>query len=79
MFMAKLKTYTYIIDRLTTESGEKIKKALRSIDEIKSISIRPEEGIVELLSLKDLETELKIACDIAGAVFRVKVKKRFFS
>ncbi len=77
--MAKLKTHVYIVDKLTTESGEKIKKALRSIDEIKSITIRPEEGTVEILSVKDLETELKIACDIAGAVFRVKMKKGLFS
>ena len=77
--MGKLKTHIYIIDKLTAESGEKIKKALRSVDAIKSITIRPEEGTVEILSEKDLETELKIACDIAGAVFRVKVKKGLFS
>ncbi len=77
--MGKLKTHTYIVDKLTKESGEKIKKALRSVDVIKSITIRPEEGTVEILSEKDLETELKIACDIAGAVFRVKVKKGLFS
>ncbi len=77
--MAKLKTHTYIVDKLTDESGEKIKKALRSVDEIKSITIRPEEGIVEIISVKDLEADLKIACDIAGAVFRVKLKKGLFS
>ncbi len=77
--MAKLKTHTYIVDKLTDESGEKIKKALRSVDEIKSITIRLEEGTVEILSVKDLEAELKIACDIAGAVFRVKLKKGLFS
>ncbi len=77
--MGKLKTHTYIVDKLTEESGEKIKKALRSVDVIKSITIRPEEGTVEIISEKDLETELKIACDIAGAVFRVKVKKGLFS
>ncbi len=77
--MAKLKTYRYIIDRLTPSAGEKIKKALRQIDEIKSISVHTQEGIVELVSAREVETELKIACDIAGAVFRVKLKKGIFS
>ncbi len=77
--MARVKNYRYIVDRLTPETGEKIKKALRQIDEIKSITISSAEGMVELAAEKDLETELKLACDIAGAVFRVKVKKGLFS
>ncbi len=77
--MARVKTYTYIIDKLTPEKGEKIKKALRQIDEIKSITVSSQEGMVSLVAEKDFETELKIACDIAGAVFRVKIKKGLFS
>ncbi len=77
--MARVKTYKYIVDKLTPEAGEKIKKALRQIDEIKSITISTSEGMIALVAEKDFEAELKIACDIAGALFRVKVKKGLFS
>ena len=79
--MSKLKSFTYIIDGLSTEKGEKIKKALQNIPEIKSITVDATQGTVELLTNKDFEVEMKYACDIAGASFRVQIKnkKRLFS
>ncbi len=77
--MARVKTYRYIVDKLNTESSDRIKKALRQVDEIKSITVDPSAGVVELVAARDLETELKLACDIAGASFRVKMKRGIFS
>ncbi len=79
--MAKLKLHTYIIDNLSDEKGEKIRKALQKIPEIKSITISTTEGTVALFSTKDHEIELKYACDIAGVSLRTKIqtKKRLFS
>jgi len=74
--MAKSKQYSYIIDGLSSEKGEKIKKALQNIPEVKSITINIQSGTVDLISTKDLEIELKYACDIAGASFRVQIKKK---
>ena len=74
--MAKTKLYTYIIDGLTDDKGKKIRKALQKIPEIKSITINPIEGTVALLSTKDHEIEIKYACEIAGASFRVKIKTK---
>lgn len=74
--MAKSKQYSYIIDSLSPEKGEKIKKALQNISEIKSITIDIQSGTVDLISTKDLEIELKYACDIAGASFRVQINKK---
>lgn len=74
--MAKYKNYSYIIDNLSSENGDKIKKALKNIPEIKSITINTHSGTVDLISSKDTEIELKYACDIAGASFRVKINKK---
>ncbi len=74
--MAKLKNYSYIIDNLSSENGDKIKKALQNIPEIKSITINVPSGTVDLISSKDGEIELKYACDIAGASFRVQIIKK---
>lgn len=78
--MAKTKLFTYIIDDLNAENGEIIKKALQKIPEIKSITIDTIQGTVALLSTKDYEIEVKYACEIAGASFRIKMKtkKGFF-
>ena len=75
-FMAKSKSYSYIIDNLSSDNGEKIKKALKNIPEIKSITINISSGTVDLISSKDAEIELKYACDIAGASFRVQINKK---
>lgn len=79
--MAKTKNYSYIIDNLSADNGEKIKKALQKIPEIRSITINVQSGTVDLISSKDAEIELKYACSIAGASFRVKIDKKrgFFS
>ena len=74
--MAKSKQYSYIIDTLSPEKGEKIKKALQNIPEVKSITINIPNGTVDLIATKDLEIELKYACDIAGASFRVQINKK---
>ena len=79
--MAKSKSYSYIIDGLSSENGEKIKKVLQNVDDIKSITINVYNGTVDLISSKDAENELKYACEMSGTRFRVKInnKKRLFS
>jgi len=74
--MGKSKTYSYIIDGLSFDNGEKIKKALQNISDIKSITVNVQNGTVDLISSKDVETEVKYACTIAGAGFRVKINKK---
>ncbi len=74
--MSKLKSYTYIVDGLNPENGEKIKKALQRIPEIKSITVDIPGGTVELFSPKDFETELKFAAELSGASFRIQIKKK---
>ncbi|MFW6207713.1 MAG: hypothetical protein ACOC2P_03345 [Spirochaetota bacterium] len=74
--MARTKTYYYLIDKLNTSNAGTLKKALQTVDSIKSITIRPNEGLLELISTRNPEDSVKIACDIAGTQFRVRVKGR---
>lgn len=74
--MARTKTYYYLIDKLNNSNAATFKKALLTVDSIKSITIRPNESMVELISTRNPEDSVKIACDIAGTEFRVRVKGR---
>jgi hypothetical protein len=73
--MGKGKPYGYLLDGLTPERGEVMKKALRAIPEIKSITIRAGEGIVQVMATRDPENQIKLACDVAGCIFRLKLGK----
>ncbi len=74
--MARTKTYYYLIDNLTPEKGEVMKRAMQTNSSIESITLRPREGIVEVIATRDVEDSVKIACDIAGTHFRIKMKKK---
>lgn len=74
--MPRTKTYYYLIDNLTPETGEVMKRALQPTSSIESITLRIREGLLEVIAERDVEDVVKIACDIAGTRFRIKVKKR---
>jgi hypothetical protein len=71
--LGKSKTYRYIVDNLTTESAEIISKSLRAVPEIKGIAVHPNRGTVEILARRDMEEQVRMACDIARVQFRIKV------
>lgn len=73
--MGKGKPYGYLLDGLTPERAEVMTKALRSVPEIKSITVRASEGIIKVMATRDPETQIKLACDVAGCVFRLKLGK----
>jgi len=74
--MARTKTYYYLIDNLTEEKTAVMKRALQTVSSIQSITIRPMEGLVELIATRDVEDSVKIACDIAETNFRTRIKSR---
>jgi len=74
--MARTKTYYYLIDNLNPEKSVVMKRALQTVSSIESITLRPEEGLLEVIATRDVEDSVKIACDIAETTFRVRVKKR---
>ena len=74
--MARIKTYYYLLDKLTEESAPKIRSALKAIDAVEDVRAKISSGIVEVDAKKDIEFELKMAAEIAGCIFRTKVQKK---
>ena len=72
-----MKTRYYIVDSLTYDKGFKICKIMRStVPELEYITFDETAGIVTVLSKKDLKSKLAMACDVAGCVIRVEIKKK---
>ncbi len=74
--MARSKTYYYLVDKLNEESAPKIRSALKTLDAVEDVRTRIASGILEVDSKRDIETELRMAVDIAGCVFRTRVQKK---
>ena len=74
--MARNTSYTYLVDNITPGSAEMLRKALLSNTRITDVAVKMNSGVVMITSSKDPQTELKMACSIAGCIFRMKVSKR---
>jgi len=74
--MARAKTYYYLVDKLNEESAPKIRCALKALDAVEDVRTRIASGILEVESKRDIETELKMAVDISGCIFRTRVQKK---
>jgi hypothetical protein len=51
-----------------------MEKGLRAIPDIYEVVVSPNRGVVEVRARKDVEDQIRIACDIAKARFRTKMK-----
>jgi len=40
------------------------------------VSVKLREGLVEIAANRDVETEVRMACDVAGTTFRTRVNVR---
>jgi hypothetical protein len=72
------KTYFYLIDRLTLETGKPIREALLALDGVEEVKIHPNEGILAVKSKRDMEEQVNNACNMAGLSFRTKVNPKQF-
>lgn len=70
------RSFFYLIDGLTAEKGQQMKRALEQVPEVAWVIVRPVHGVIEVQSSKDPEAQVKLACSLAGTAFRVKVGKR---
>ena len=73
---SKTKEYIYLLDGLNEENSEKLKISLKSVDFITNIKVDARSGIVQLGAKSNPETQLKMACALAGCLIRTQVKKR---
>ena len=73
--MAKLKSFYYLVDRLTAAKVPTLKRALLTISGVEESIIGVDEGLIELIATRVDEEKLRIACSIADVNFRTRIKK----
>ena len=74
--MAKAKKHFYLVDNLDTTTGDTISRGLRSVSTITGVTIDSGQGVVEVVATTNPDAHVKMACDVAGAAIRMKMKKR---
>jgi hypothetical protein len=74
--MAKMKRYHYLIDGLTQSAGSVISKGLEAVESIEAVNIDISRGMIEVVSSHTPDANVEMACSLAGAVIRTKLKKK---
>ena len=74
--MGRLKSYYYIVDRLTAQKAPVLKRALQTISAVEESIIHVEEGVIEVIAAREVEDQIRIACEVAGVALRTRIKKR---
>ena len=72
--MPRAKPYYYLVDGLTEESARVVKKGLDVISDIKEVQVSVARSMVETLSFRDIEDQVRLACDVAGVHYRARAK-----
>jgi hypothetical protein len=71
--MFKSKVRSYLVDGLTEERAQAMVASLRGLNEVDGVDVSVSRATVRVKSRRDLEDQVKLACDIAGVKFRTKV------
>jgi copper chaperone CopZ len=71
--MFKSKIRSYLVDGLTEEKAQAMVSSLRNLNEVEGVDVSVSRATVRVKSKRDLEDQVKIACDIAGVKYRTKV------
>ena len=71
--MFKAKVRSYLVDGLTEEKAQAMVASLRGLDEVEGVDVSVSRSTVRIRSKRDLEDQVKLACDVAGVKYRTKV------
>ena len=74
--MAKTRSFFYVVDRLTPEKGKMIKKALEMVPDVAAVNVGLSHGVVEVQAARDPEAQIKMACEIVGSSYRMRVQRK---
>jgi len=74
--MARIKSFYYLIDGLNADNGEKIRQSLKALPDIDDVRYSLTHGFIEVRSKGEMESQVRMACQVAGTGFRTKVKKK---
>jgi len=73
--LGKTRTFTYLVDGLTPEKEAQMERGLDVVSGVSDVQVSASRSTVELKAKKDVEDKVRVACDVAGVRFRVRVKK----
>ena len=59
--MFKSRTFHYIVDRLTPDRAEVIRKGLESLSGVEGVRVTVNRGMVEIKAIKDMEAQVRLA------------------
>ncbi len=74
--MPKPRSYYYLVDGLGPEKGVMIKRAMEMVPDVQAVIVSLSHGVVEVRSLQEPTTQVKMACEIAGTAFRMQIKRK---
>lgn len=72
--MPKTKPYFYLVEKLTKEKADILHRSLRIVAGIEDLNVSVGRSMVELTALRDVEDEVRLACDVAKVVYRTRAK-----
>lgn len=72
--MARAKPFYYLVDGLTEENARVILKGLEVVADITEVQVSVSRSMVEALALRDVEPQVRLACDVAGVHFRARAR-----
>ncbi len=72
--MFKNRSFHYIVDKLTADRAEVIRKGLIAVSGVDGVKVSVNRGMVEVIARKDMEAQVRIACEVAGAVYRTRAQ-----
>jgi len=72
--MPRAKQFYYVIDGLDDESALVIKKGLSVVGDVKDVQVNVGRGMAEVQAYRDVEAQVRLACDVAGVTFRTRAK-----
>jgi len=71
--MFKSKVRSYLVDGLTEERAEAMAASLRGLSEVEGVDVSVSRSTVRVKSRRELEDQVKLACNVAGVKYRTKV------
>lgn len=76
--MGKGTVQYYLLDNLTKQNASLLQSSLKIVPDISSAVADVAKGLLQVQARTDVEEQVKLACDVAGILYRTKLKKRDF-
>lgn len=76
--MGKGTVQYYLLDNLTKQNAAVLQNSLKIVPAISSAVTDVPQGLLQVQAKSDVEEEVKLACGVAGVLYRTKIKKRDF-